>query len=151
MHATLRPPCPDFELVGINRSERFEIADQWRRRGGVYLWVHRDGADPVVRRVGIACGRGGFGARFSSYDRWLAGVGKFGLDPREVEVARLTRLGLKRSAELWGRPAQTRQQSKMLEQELRAQFAGNLSLDLAAPKSWIERKMIDWRHLRRAK
>lgn len=140
------PLLSDFKPAGKYFCGRFALDDAWRRLRGVYVWCRGVEGGRALLRVGVACGKGGFGARYASYNRWLAGKGRFGTDARERAVAHFTKLGLGDHAEIWARACATRLEAELFEQEIRALSLPTLDLDLAAPNSWIARRMILWRH-----
>jgi hypothetical protein len=137
-----------FHHVGAYQPERFELLASARNWRAVYLWVHLVGRILVPRRVGIACGTGGLGARFTLHNRWLAGGFKPN-DPREQEVRRLTLLGLGSRAEVWATRVATRDVAHARETRLRNLWADKLTLDLQVKASWIALQMSAWRSHRR--
>jgi hypothetical protein len=136
-----------FDHVGAYQPERFELLACARNWRSVYLWVQLVDRSLVPRRVGIACGRGGLGARFTLHNRWLAGGFKPN-DPREQEVRRLTLLGLGSPAEVWATQVETRDVARALETRLRNQWGDRLALDLKVRASWIALQMSAWRSRR---
>jgi hypothetical protein len=65
------PPLADFKPAGKYFRGRFALDDAWRKLRGVYVWCRGFEGGRALLRVGVACGKGGFGARYASYDRMV--------------------------------------------------------------------------------
>lgn len=134
-----------FAPAGTFRAGQFHLATDWTPHQVVYVWAAHDNVD--ILRVGIACGEKGFGRRYASYNRWLAG--RFKPDnAAEQEKARLFRSRLDDSCTVWARRAKNKASALIEEGELRRLFGPILDLDLMTP-GWAKLQMAAWREARR--
>lgn len=135
--------APGFSYAGDFCQGQFRLLPGWSRQSGVYIWA-KDGQPRDVVRVGIACGTGGFGARFALHNKWLRGDFKRD-DPREQAVRRFTLQGLGDRAEVWAAAQPDREVAAELERLVRALYGRRLQVDLSVRDSWIKKQMDEWR------
>lgn len=129
-----------FQGIGRYVDGQFHLEAAWANRRGVYVWVDPAGGNSIPIRVGIACGKGGFGARYRLYNRWLEGRFKPD-DQREQIVRRLTMEGLPDDAEVWGTSIADRKLAIATENQLRIAWAPSLRLDLMVSASWLKQEV----------
>lgn len=135
-----------FAPAGAYQSGQFSLSPAWKSQQVVYLWTR--GADArEVLRVGIACGRNGFGSRYSSYNRWLAGRFKPN-DATEQKKSQLFREKLDDTCVVWARAASDKPSALREEAMLRAALGPVLELDLMTP-GWAKQALAAWRAGRR--
>mgnify|MGYP001163357191 CR=1 FL=1 len=131
-----------FSLAGRYRAGQFEPASDWKKQQVVYVWTRGADAQEVLR-VGIACGRNGFGNRYASYNRWLAG--RFKPDnAMEQKKSQLFRQKLDDTCVVWARCVGDKPSALREEAELRARLGPVLELDLMTP-GWAKRELAAWR------
>lgn len=129
-----------FRPAGTFMDGGFVLEGDWPRHQVVYVWTR---GDEVVLRVGIACGTSGFGNRYASYNRWLAGRHK-PLDATEQEKASLFRSRLDQTCRVWAREVSDKATALQEEAELRTLFGPELELDLMT-RGWAKRELASWR------
>lgn len=134
---------PGFSYAGDFRDGQFRVLPAWLGQSGVYIWA-KEGQPRDVIRVGIACGVGGIGSRFSLHNRWLRGAFKPD-DAREQAVRKFTLEGLGERAEIWAAAEPDRKAATQLEAAVRAFYGIRLQVDLSVRGSWIKICMDDWR------
>lgn len=134
-----------FATAGTFRDGQFHLEKDWSANQVVYVWSSNGHSE--ILRVGIACGEKGFGRRYTSYNRWLAGRFKPD-DEAEQEKARLFRLRLDDSCVIWARRVDDKVSALAQEAELRRVLGPVLDLDLMTP-GWAKHQMTAWREARR--
>lgn len=131
-----------FQRAGAFTHGQFELEPEWRAREVLYAWIRRSGGVDEVLRVGIACGPNGFGARYASYNRWLAGRFKPN-DAAEQFKAGLFRQKLDGAVTVWAVPVASKPEALQAEAKLRELF-GAMELDLMT-RGWAKQEMVRWR------
>lgn len=129
-----------FARAGSFSSGQFSVEPEWKPHQVVYVWTR---GNAIVLRVGIACGTSGFGKRYASYNRWLAGRHK-PQDATEQEKARLFRSRLDQTCQVWARQVADKPTALKEEAELRTLFGPELELDLMT-RGWAKQELASWR------
>lgn len=132
-----------FQPAGSYQNGSFVVSPEWTGKQVVYLWAEGREIDRILR-VGIACGKKGFGSRYKHYNRWLAGVFK-AHDVREQKVRSVFKDRLHSDVTLWAREVRDKAQALLDEKVLRARFGLMLDLDLMVKGGWGALQMAAWR------